>query len=86
MFPQGSILGPLFFSLFLNDLPAVLMKSTVILYADDTTVYFCFRIGKIKKVVGLSRGLLWSEHNLDSEGGTYFLQLLTTATDVRYPF
>ena len=37
---QGSILGPLLFSLFVNDLPSVLTRCQVVMYADDTTVYF----------------------------------------------
>jgi hypothetical protein len=46
--PQGSILGPLCFSLYINDMPLVMPEVKVHMYADDTTIYV---IGKCKSSI-----------------------------------
>ena len=37
--PEGALLAPLLFSLFINDLPAVVASSNCIMYADDVKIY-----------------------------------------------
>lgn len=37
--PQGSSLEPPLFSIFINDFPLILNHATVVMYADDSTIY-----------------------------------------------
>ena len=38
--PQGSVLGPILFTLYPSDLPKVVKTATTFLYADDTSMYY----------------------------------------------
>ena len=45
--PQGSVLGPVLFLLFINDLPLLTQETDVDIYADDTTIHAAHKDRKI---------------------------------------
>ena len=66
--PQGSVLGPLLFSMFVNDLFSVCRYIKVHAYADDIQLYISNRIGltedtSYKLYYDLKPILTWSENN-----------------------
>ena len=64
--PQGSILGPVLFVLFVNDLPQVIKHAKITLYADDTVLlYPSANTEEIKACleVDLQRASVWFKNN-----------------------
>ena len=54
--PKGSILGPLLFLIYVNDMPMT-VKCNLFLYADDTCLVF-----QSKKVKDIEKQLRFWEH------------------------
>ena len=64
--PQGSILGPLLFTLYINSLPSIVSNCKVNLYADDTALFYAGKsvvdIGE-KLTADMSKVAVWMEES-----------------------
>ncbi len=48
--PQGSMLGPMLFLLFINDMLEVISTCNMEMYADDVRIRSWYLIGQVKKM------------------------------------
>ena len=49
--PQGSLLGPHLFLIFINDLPSAIQHSQILLFADDNKIFYSYAKGDLSKSV-----------------------------------
>ena len=57
--PQGSILGPLLFILYVNDIPEATTNLTMTLYADNTTLIQLSQSDVSQLVLGMKQTIDW---------------------------
>ena len=96
--PQGSILGPLLFNLYINDLPSAVKSSCTNSYVDDKKIYCSFSVKnmnsclvKMTEDLHLIAGWCWSHQLLINPSKTKLIffgtrQLLGKVSDIRVPF
>ena len=83
--PQGSILGPLLFNIYLTDLFYECEESNITIYADDTASYSCARVTQtvISELNSLTNFFTGSSIIIKGNPGKWNLLLsFKTPTDV----
>ena len=83
--PQGSILGPILFNFFINDLISTIQETHVCNFADDTTIYACENntsdaLTKLSK--DCDRAIKWFQDNsMEANPNKFQLMFLGTKED-----
>ena len=67
--PQGSILGPLLFLIYINDLPQYIRDCLLVLYADDTQILLTGEPNEINDLIKKAENVLITAQNYFNSNG-----------------
>lgn len=85
--PQGSVLGPLIFNIFMNDLVYAVKQGTLLAYPDDTQIFFPHSILKKVEVINADFAKVdqWYEQNGKKTKNAKYQAIVTGNTQVILP-
>ena len=87
--PQGSVIGPLLFLIYINDLPLVSNVFDMLMYADDTTLYCNINQNIDEEVINVELLKLWERLGANklslNIANTKYMVFHTSKRNVIYP-